>query len=163
MRFQAGKSSNPSEKRRGRSIRPPRRFAASPRMVIAKASLCRLSPSPAPRHDSAPPGGSPCGVRRLASPPAPPRWAGHAAGKAGPVPEKGGTPILAGVEWRNRPARHRAATPSPPHCASFDARIVCAKTRIDRPVDKRRASHPLPQAAFKLASSLRQPRVPHAF
>src|SRR5271165_7536869 len=29
------------------------------------------------------------------------------------------------------------------------------QARIDRPVDKRRASHPLPQAAFKLASFLR--------
>jgi hypothetical protein len=31
------------------------------------------------------------------------------------------------------------------------------QARIDRPVDKRRASHPLPQAAFKLTSFLRHP------
>jgi hypothetical protein len=37
------------------------------------------------------------------------------------------------------------------------------QARIDRPVDKRRASHPLPQAAFKVASFLRQPRLAHAF
>jgi hypothetical protein len=37
------------------------------------------------------------------------------------------------------------------------------QARIDRPVDKRRASHPLPQAAFKLASFLRQPRLAQAF
>ena len=37
------------------------------------------------------------------------------------------------------------------------------QARIDRPVDKRRASHPLPQAAFKLASFLRQPGLAEAF
>ncbi len=44
----------------------------------------------------------------------------------------------------------------------FD-RDSAPQARIDRPVDKRRASHPLPQAAFKLASFLRQPRLAHAF
>src|SRR5258708_1293798 len=38
-----------------------------------------------------------------------------------------------------------------------------SQTRIARPVDKRRASHPLPLAAFKRASFLRQPRLAHAF
>ena len=46
------------------------------------------------------------------------------------------------------------------------ARALClhnvSQARIDRPVDKRRASHPLPQAAFKLASFLRQSRLPIA-
>ena len=51
-----------------------------------------------------------------------------------------------------------------PNCAlRIEARIVSPQARIDQPVDKRRASHPLPQAAFKLASFLRQPRLPHAF
>ena len=35
--------------------------------------------------------------------------------------------------------------------------------RIDRPAYKRRASHPLPQAAFKLASFLRHPGFAQAF
>jgi hypothetical protein len=43
-----------------------------------------------------------------------------------------------------------------------EARIVAPQARIDRPVDKQRASHPLPQAAFKLASLLRQPRLAQA-
>jgi hypothetical protein len=34
-----------------------------------------------------------------------------------------------------------------------------AQARIDRPLNKRRASHPLPQAAFKLASFLRHARL----
>ena len=37
--------------------------------------------------------------------------------------------------------------------------MVSLKARIDRPVDKLRASHQLPQAAFKLASFLRQSRL----
>ena len=37
------------------------------------------------------------------------------------------------------------------------------QARIDWPVDKRQASHPFPQAAFKLASFLRQSRLAHAF
>jgi hypothetical protein len=41
--------------------------------------------------------------------------------------------------------------------------MVPLKARIDRPVDKRRASHPLPQAAFKLASLLRHFSAAHAF
>ena len=41
--------------------------------------------------------------------------------------------------------------------------IVASQARIDRPVDKQRASHPLPQAAFKLASSLRHPGLAHVF
>jgi hypothetical protein len=36
------------------------------------------------------------------------------------------------------------------------------QARIDRPVDKLGASHPLPQAAFKLASLLRQARLAQA-
>src|SRR5580704_1429195 len=44
-----------------------------------------------------------------------------------------------------------------------EASIVPLKARIDRPVDKRRASHPLWQTAFKLASFLRQPRLADAF
>ena len=36
------------------------------------------------------------------------------------------------------------------------------QARIDRPVDKRRASHPLAQAAFKTASLLRQPLLAQA-
>jgi len=43
-----------------------------------------------------------------------------------------------------------------------DACMVPPQARIDRPVDKRRASHPLPQAAFKSASLLRQPRLAQA-
>jgi hypothetical protein len=42
-------------------------------------------------------------------------------------------------------------------------RLSACQARIDLPVDKRRASHPLPQAAFKLASFLRQPRLAQAF
>ena len=38
-----------------------------------------------------------------------------------------------------------------------------AASRMDRPVDKRRASHPLPQGAFKLASILRHFSAAHAF
>jgi hypothetical protein len=41
-------------------------------------------------------------------------------------------------------------------------RASAPQARIDRPVDKRRASHPLPQAAFKLASFLRQSRLAQA-
>jgi hypothetical protein len=36
------------------------------------------------------------------------------------------------------------------------------QARMDRPVDKRRASHPLTQTAFKLASFLRHPCLAHA-
>ena len=50
-----------------------------------------------------------------------------------------------------------------PHCLQFDARIVVRQARIDRPVDKRRASQPLPEAAFKLASFFRQPRLAQSF
>ncbi len=60
-------------------------------------------------------------------------------------------------QGRRRSCAHRAGLR-----ARVDACIVCAQARIDRPVDKRRASHPLPQAAFKLASFLRQPRLAQA-
>jgi hypothetical protein len=61
------------------------------------------------------------------------------------------------VAWGALGATPLSDGPSPPvpffiwrnasHCASFDARIVSAK-RIDRPVDKRRASHPLSLVRF---------------
>ena len=58
---------------------------------------------------------------------------------------------VAPVTLRRRIARGRCAQHSAP------------QARIDRPVDKRRASHPLPQAAFKLASLLRHPGLAQAF
>jgi hypothetical protein len=47
--------------------------------------------------------------------------------------------------------------------AHSDQRINIPQARIDRPVDKRRASHPLPQAAFKLASFLGDSGLAQAF
>ena len=51
-------------------------------------------------------------------------------------------------------AAHRLEGParSAPHCAHSDP-CISPQARIDRPADKRRASHPLPQAAFKRHSS----------
>ena len=55
------------------------------------------------------------------------------------------------------------ALPRPALRASVEACIVPLQARIDRPVDKRRASHPIQQAAFKLASFLRQSRLAQSF
>ena len=68
-------------------------------------------------------------------------------------------------------AAHRPLSGGPrSDCAGRSAFGNCVRAsptpesaRIDRRVDKRRASYPLPQAAFKLASFLRHPGLAHVF
>ena len=82
-----------------------------------------------------------------------------------PAPRLGGTLAEPAARHAARVgfrAQGHNAIARPALRAHPDPCIVCAQARIDRPVDKRRASHPLPQAAFKLASFLRQPRLAQA-